>query len=386
MQLILHIGTHKTGTSALQSCLRRNEQVLAGKGVRYARLAPYKHSNVLAKFLAKKRIAEAKAFVDRQIDQARMLGAQTLIISAESFYAMTIFFHKLDGAQYDDYWKLESETIESLRDLLPRDVTTRLIVFFRRQDHFLESIYREVVKAQEVTMPIDEFKVFIGEALNYWRHMEIWRAIFPHCTVYSYEQASNSVSAFFLQNVLHMTNIDEFEAVNLRANVRLSRDVIEYKRMLNRMDMSDVDRYMSDLACTELSRRLTDDSRYQDYLTPNARVALLRETEPGNVLLADTFGVHPFPTLSEESLKAWVPYPGLSIERAKELAGHHACLAKSAGYRIERCALLMRQFIQQRLPMLGWIIPLGRSLLPHHRHSRAAKPRHLLATFKLQGR
>ena len=41
MQLILHIGTHKTGTSAVQECLHRNERRLAERGIYYAhRLAP----------------------------------------------------------------------------------------------------------------------------------------------------------------------------------------------------------------------------------------------------------------------------------------------------------------------------------------------------------
>ena len=56
MQLILHIGTHRTGTSALQVCLQRNEQILARKGIHYARIRPYKHSNGLAKLVAKRRM------------------------------------------------------------------------------------------------------------------------------------------------------------------------------------------------------------------------------------------------------------------------------------------------------------------------------------------
>jgi len=386
VQLILHIGTHRTGTSALQVCLQRNEEILASRGIHYARIRPYKHSNGLAKFVAKRRIAEVKTFLDRQVDKASTLGAKTLLISAESFYAMTTFFHKFDGRQYNDYWELESEAIESLQRVLLPNMTTRLIVFFRRQDWFLESIYREVVKAHEVTMPIDEFRVFMREALDYWQHMEIWNTLFPNCSVYTYEQASNSVSAFFLRNVLNLTNTEEFEGVDLRANIGLSRDVLEYKLMLNRKDMSAVERYMSDLACTELAQKLTDDGRYRDYLAPDDRAALLCEMERGNVLLSETFGMNPFPTLSDEGLKAWAPYPGLSAERAWELADCYACIRRSAGYRIERWALLARQFIQQHLPMLGWIIPLGRFLLPHHRHSVAARLRQMGATSKPKGR
>jgi hypothetical protein len=86
--------------------------------------------------------------------------------------------------------------------------------------------------------------------------------------------------------------------------------------------------------------------------------------------LSETFRMKPFPALSDDSLKGWAPYPGLSAEKARELAERHARIRRGAGYRIERSALLARQFIQQRLPMLAWMIPLGRLLLPWHRHSR----------------
>jgi hypothetical protein len=369
VQVILHIGTHKTGTSALQECLRRNEKMLADKGIHYARIAPYKNSNGLAKTVAKNRGAEVKAYVERHIDKAVTLGADTLIVSAESFYAMTMFFHKFN-ARLGDYWNSESEAIEFLHCAFPQGVTTRLIVFFRRQDYFLESIYREVVKSRGVAMPIDEFRVFFSEALDYWRHMEIWSAVFPDCAVYTYEQASNNISEFFFRNVLHLTNTEEFYGLNLRMNIRLSRDVLEYKRMLNGIEMSPVDRYLSNLACTELAQALPDDGGYQDYLAPDARVALLREMASNNKLLSETFSMKPFPVILDDSLKDWAPYPGLSTEKARELAERYARIRRGAGYRIGRSALLARQFIQERLPMLSWIIPLGRSLGPQHRRLR----------------
>ena len=83
MQVIVHIGTHKTGTSALQECLRRNEKNLGRRGIYYARIAPYKNSNGLAKTVAKTRGAEVSAFVNHHYYKAIALGANTLIISAE---------------------------------------------------------------------------------------------------------------------------------------------------------------------------------------------------------------------------------------------------------------------------------------------------------------
>jgi hypothetical protein len=368
VQLILHIGTHKTGTSALQACLLRNERVLAQKGIHYARMAPYKNCNVLAKMVAKTPGAEVKAFVDRQREKANKIGANTLVISAEAFYAMTFFFHKFNNRGYGDYWDRESASIEFLHRALGPDPTTRLIVFFRRQDHFLESIYRQLVQSRGLAMPIDKFKIFAHEALDYWRHMQLWGAAFPNCQVYTYDEATGNICDFFLRKVLNVTYAEQFEGLDLRLNIRFNRDLLEYKRLLNSLDTSDVDRYMSNLACLELARALSDDERYQDYLAPSDRVALLDEVKANNALLSGMLGMKPFPIPSDDSLTSWAPYPGLSKERARELAERHARIRSRAGYRIERLALIAREHIQQRLPLLSWMIPLGRSLLPKHRN------------------
>lgn len=369
MRVILHIGTHKTGTSALQECLRRNEKTLARRGIHYARIAPYKNCNSLVRTVAKSRGPELQAFVRRHIDEALGLGAHTIVMSAESFFAMTMFFHKFNG-RHDDYWNIESESVAFLHRAFPQEVTTRPVVFFRRQDRFLESIYGEVVKSRGVGTPIDEFGFFFREALDYRRHMEIWSTFFPDCAVYSYEQASNGMPDFFLRNILRLPDTDAFDGLEMRVNVRLNRDVLEYKRMLNAKEMSTVDRYLSDLACRDLARALPDDGAYKDYLAPQARKELMAEMAGGNAFLSEKFAMAPFPIVTDVCPPDGTLYPGLSAEKAKVLAEHYARIRGSYRYRIARAALRVRQLIQYRLPKLSWILPLGRPFAPHRRRLR----------------
>src|SRR5262245_52402119 len=244
-------------------------------------MVPSRNLNHLAKTVAKKRAPEIKAYFRSHIDNARARGAHTVVMSAESFYAMTMFFHKFNGRQIE-YWNSEAESVEFLHRALPQGLPVKIVVFFRRQDHFLESIYATVVKSRGVAMPIDEFAIFFGEALDYRRHMEIWNALFPDCAVFAYEQASKNISDFFLRNVLHLPSTDEFDGLDARANIRLSRDVLEYKRMLNATHMSKVDRYLSGHACAELARFFPDDGAHHQYLTPPARQALLQNMQSGN--------------------------------------------------------------------------------------------------------
>ena len=94
----------------------------------------------------------------------------------------------------------------------------------------------------------------------------------------------------------------------MRVNTSLARDLVEYKRELNKAT-SFVDQRMSNFVCAELERVVTDDGRYRDYLSPEARARLLRDVEPGNATLSRDFGMTPFPPLAEQSASAGVPIP-----------------------------------------------------------------------------
>jgi hypothetical protein len=278
--------------------------------------------------------------------KARAARATTLLISAESFFAMTMFFHKLEDEACEDYWAAESRCIELLHGVLPADVPKRVVAFFRRQDKFLESVYAQTVRTRPVSASCDQFKASVGEVLDYARHMQLWRPTFPDCVVYTYEETANNAARFFLRNVLKLDDTTLFEGLDSRVNTSLARDLIEYKRELNKAT-SFVDQRLNDLVCAELERVVTDDGRYHDYLSPEARAKLLRDVVPGNTRLSQEFGMTPFPPLTEQTAKGWIAYPGLAPERAKELKQNHDRIRLTAGYQLERATLLLRQFTRR---------------------------------------
>ncbi len=342
MQLILHIGTHKTGTSAVQECLYRNERLLAERGIYYAHRPRARTLNQLAQLIATGQRAEARALLDSHLAKARAHGATTLLISAESFFAMTMFFHKLEGEVCENYWEAESRAVELLHSVLPADMAKQLVVFFRRQDKFLESVYAQTVRTRPVSATCEQFADTLGEALDYARHMRLWSRVFPDQVVHTYEETANAAARFFLGNVLKIGDLDGFEGLDLRINTSLARDLVEYKRELNQAQ-SFVDRRMGNFVCAELARIVADDGRYHDYLPAEARAKLLRDAAPGNATLSRDFGMKPFPTISEHASGGRTPYPGLSPERARELAERHAAIRRTARYRLERATLLLRQ-------------------------------------------
>ena len=214
----------------------------------------------------------------------------------------------------------------------------------------------------------------MSEALEYSRQMELWSAAFPDCAVYSYEEISNNIAEFFFRNVLLMANLDEFKNLDTRSKVRLSRDVLEYKRLLNRIDMSPVEARMNNFACTRLSLMLKDNGQHENLLAPEARVSLLRDLERDQMVLTQRFGMRPFPTVSNEDVQGWSPYPGLSPGRLKELSEHHARIRRTTTYRIEWWAQAIRHFLVKHLRMAAWImLPLGRIALSRHRQRTVAE-------------
>ena len=251
--------------------------------------------------------------------KARAAGATTLLISAESFFAMTMFFHKLEGEVCEDYWAAEARCIELLHGVLPADMPKRVVVFFRRQDKFLESVYAQTVRTRPVSASCEQFKASVGEALDYARHMQLWSRAFPDCTVYTYEETANNAARFFLRNVLKIGDTEQFDGLDLRVNTSLARDLVEYKRELNKAT-SFVDQRMSDFVCAALERVVTDDGRYHDYLSPEARAKLLREVEAGNATPQPGFR-HDAISASHRAKcqRTQTPIPGCSPERAREL-------------------------------------------------------------------
>jgi hypothetical protein len=344
VQLILHIGTHKTGTSAIQDCLYRNEAKLVEHGVYYAHRPRSPTLNQLAYLVAKGRKGEARALVDRHLARAEASGANTLLISAESFFAMTMFFRKLEDEACEDYWGQEASSVELLQTLLPADMPKRIVVFFRRQDKFLESIYVQRVRTRPVTASVEQFRNSAAEAMDYWRYMEIWNRLFPDCSVYDYEATTANTVRFFLRNVLEIDDTAAFEGLHLRINASPPRDLVEYKRALNQAT-SFVDRRMNTYVCAKLERMVGGDGSYRDYLAPDARVKLLRDVQPGNAHLTEHFSMTPFPTFTKTG--PWTPYPGLSANRVKEFADLHERIKRSPSYQIKFLSALTRQALRR---------------------------------------
>ncbi len=131
-RIVVHIGTHKTGTSAIQDALSRSRSALAAQGVLYARTdrEPFpnlpKHCSLWrAANDADGRLAEEERRI--LIEELDACGAHTLVLSEEGL----------------------SEPLPRLARLFVPwmsrfDIT--VICMVRRQDLFLESLFSQFVR------------------------------------------------------------------------------------------------------------------------------------------------------------------------------------------------------------------------------------------------
>ncbi|MBC7739559.1 MAG: hypothetical protein H7245_20655, partial [Candidatus Saccharibacteria bacterium] len=149
--LLLHIGTHKTGTKTLQSLMANNRAILAQQGFCYARtdrpsqrLEP--HHGAFARALT---LGKAAMEVERErlVEEVASSGCTTMVLSSESLC---------------DPRKRKSGAL-SLLSILMDDFDISTICICRRQDYFIESLWNQQTKLMRTKSHIDRF---ITESLS----------------------------------------------------------------------------------------------------------------------------------------------------------------------------------------------------------------------------
>ena len=172
--LILHIGTPKTGTTTIQGGLAQNAEKLEQAGVFYPcrRGAPYiqndQHVPLVAGicghdlwWLAPAKRATKDRALDALLADIAASPAQTVILSSEAFCESGM---------------MTPDKVRMVRDSFA-GFDIRIVVYIRRQDHYLLSQYQQNIRAG-ITAPLqpEAFRHFKG--VFYRPRLEPWREIF----------------------------------------------------------------------------------------------------------------------------------------------------------------------------------------------------------------
>jgi hypothetical protein len=213
-KLLLHVGSHKTGTTSIQDALAANRTWLEQNGVYYPNPKPF----FFRKTDAHHDLAHALAGgSDRQLTGARRFRAHLLeassqhnriLLSAEPFYRHVVSPTNNDrdiAAEVDGETLTEDDLLRRRRKYVARvaeyfeDFDVEIILFLRRPDNFAESLYKNAVVSTQYKGGFRKYTKRKTFKFDYRTQRLIFAKHFPLITIRSYEgsMAKGIVPAFF---------------------------------------------------------------------------------------------------------------------------------------------------------------------------------------------
>lgn len=346
MRIVLHIGTHKTGTTAIQKYCASHRDALRRQGLWYpdydligaeGHYAHHHLANALAG-LSTSRGGEAEA--DRFLAGIRA-GAgdhETVLISAESFWRHLRPPEALSVNEYEaaareaEYWQRRRAFVGRVARSLGTG-GVEIVAVLRRQDRCAESMYKERVKGTAYAEPFGTYLEAFSHRYRYYDQLSVWREYFPtvHALVYEDLAGSENLAAAFFAALDVAVETAPGEVPKF--NVSLNNDLVAFKRRLNRAGLPE-DRLW------EVAELMQQDT-FSDGLALDpgsslwpgraARDAFLDQFREQNALVLEHFtGLareHLFPSDCDEEPPA---YPGLNEETARAIARRIASLSDTA--------------------------------------------------------
>ena len=237
LELVLHIGSGKTGTSSIQRLLRRNRRLLRQHGVLFpSSPGPRRHVRFGLNFKTDDELVETRPYraqghrspeafretfrteLFAEIEQAR---PSTVLISDEALY----------GSDDESLSRLRSFTDAYAARL-------RLVCYLRRQDDHLVSRYQQVVKTGETRTLAERTAEFEHtKTYDYAARLDTWaRLLEPDAFVVRRFERGAFVDDSLYADFLHAAALDvplaELTEVPSQ-NESLDAESVEFLRLLN---------------------------------------------------------------------------------------------------------------------------------------------------------
>lgn len=204
MRLVLHAGTHKTGTTSIQRVLADNRDWLRGRGLYYPdggrifRTSTPHHE--FAHGLSGIDPVRHRASLDyiRQIRWNAREG-ETVIISSEPIYRHISGRASGDNVSDEEYWARRRLYLEQVAHAL-HEFDVEVLLFYRRVDDFAVSSYGEAVRKGSWHGDFMDFIIQRNpRRYEYDAQFSLFRSTFQRLATRSYDDALSKgiVSVFF---------------------------------------------------------------------------------------------------------------------------------------------------------------------------------------------
>jgi hypothetical protein len=316
--LYLHIGATKTGTTALQRFLEQNFSTLLNDfGVLYPNFhdeeihspMPPGHNYWQGYHFENFDSSHDLEVFNRCIQYCKKNSLKSIVISHE---ALLVNWY---------------DRIGLLAGKLDADI--KIICYVRRQDHHLESAWKQwghkFVSSSDLLDSLDKHEEWGGwRQTNWYKLIAPWAHYFGRENIiirpYEKEQLPDGIFPDFL-NIINV-NWPQRPVLERDVNVNagFSRDVLEFLYLNKDFYESFTDQRLHNM----LNQLLDDDVRKKPFetygiLSPGDRIKLLNRYEESNQKLAREYlnrsdgrlFNEPWPNAND----AWVPYEGLNVAR-----------------------------------------------------------------------
>lgn len=238
MDLYLHIGTEKTGTTSVQKFFRANRERLAAHGIVY----PVAPGNQNHQGLAAAAQDPAKhgplrrAMGIRAEDEAQNYRSEMMAKLAVEFRRRPYRLAVMSG-EHCSSRLMEDEELVWLKDQLsPFFENIHIVVYIRRQDDYLLSTYSTAIKSgatYPLRLPPDRM---IRQRYDHWELLERWVRVFGRDRVIcrKFERAALR-NGDIVDDILEVIGIDPagYERPE-DVNESLDAESLEFLRMFNK--------------------------------------------------------------------------------------------------------------------------------------------------------
>lgn len=224
----LHIGAHKTGTTAIQYFLWNNRKKLRRQGYLYSDFYLSAHSHGELANIIKPNNRDVRLRECRHQFKKKVLasGYENIIFSSEVF--------------------LEGQNIaEAARDFFPREhCDVKVIVYLRNQVDWLESVFHEIVRDpyRRYTGDIRGMREYRQGLHDYWHLLKPWVEHFGASSIRLCPYETAKAGDGILDHLLALLGVDEHDSFDFSVsednqNLRLHPLASEFLRRVNRYPM-----------------------------------------------------------------------------------------------------------------------------------------------------
>ena len=305
MNLILHAGTHKTGTTTIQHFLHSNRTLLLERGYYY--LEEFERDGGLRKnhhqFAVSVALGREKK-INSAFDllQENSRDGTSAIVSSESFCCDVYAAKGWEVLGLPNPFELKDQYLSGLAELFRQkgfDVVP--LLYFRAVDEFAESLYGTLVVGGHINYGFEEYLRRADYLFQYSRHVELWLKHFPASRIGLYRR-ENLLGGFLSDLNLSPEGFNYVSSQNVSPDPRVILWLLERSQQ-HAMDKPMVERYRSFVFSNRLAEVFSSFERVGFWRSerPNFIARYASSDFPGS-----TGGVERPPACLTEDLRALI--------------------------------------------------------------------------------